>query len=278
MSELHLLRHVIDLENKTRVARGREVQSKLLEMEITPLIQEWHFPEMTNYIVDFSQPIGKKHLLFSAHYDAVKNSPGANDNASSVAVLLGLCSKLRNMQIPVRVVFFDREEAWLRTPFFRLGLLGSLYYVLKNDLSNVEAVYNLEYCGLGDSLAIWPVKEKKKDIPAVIAARNAAGKLNMNAKLAHVPGLLLSSDHLSFRIKGVSNSVTLSLLPSDQLPMLEQFVSNLSVRGLLFRRRPPMPGVLSSIHKPIDHSSQLSEDSLALMLSLLIEIIHSYEF
>lgn len=238
MEELHLLEHIAALENKSRVARGKELQSRLQALGINAEIQEWHFPQMTNFVVDFSPSLNKRHLLFSGHYDAVRNSPGANDNASSVAVLLGLCHELRNVQVPVRVVFFDREEAWFRTPLWRLGLLGSLYYVFRNDLTNIEAVYNLEFCGLGDSLAIWPVKGKKKDIPAIKIAEKAATKLNMKVKLAHVPGLLLSGDHLSFRFRGVSNSITLSLLPADQLPMLEQFVSNLNVPGLLFGRRP----------------------------------------
>lgn len=276
--DLRLLEHVAALENKSRVTRGRELQSRLEAQGINAEIQEWRFPRITNLVVDFSHNPNERRLLFSAHYDAVKNSPGANDNASSVAVLVGLCQQLRNVQAPVRVVFFDREEAWFRTPFVRLGLLGSLYYVFRNDLHNIEAVYNLEFCGLGDSLSIWPVKGKKKDTLAVKIAEKAAATLNMEVKLAHVPGLLLSSDHLPFRLRGVSNSITLSLLPADELPMLEQFVSNLNVPRLLIGRRPTMPGVLSRVHKDSDDSSRLSEDSLRLMLSLLVEIIECYNF
>ncbi|MFC1977994.1 M28 family metallopeptidase [Chloroflexota bacterium] len=278
LEEIRLIEHVSALEYKSRVARGRELLSRLYAQGINPEIQEWHFPQTTNFIVDFSSDPNEKRLLFCAHYDAVKDCPGANDNASSVAVLLGLCQLLKNTQTPARVVFFDREESWLRTPFVRLGLLGSLYYVFSNNLKNVEAVYNLEFCGLGDSLSVWPVKDKKKDISAVRSAKKAAAKLNLKVKLADVPGLLLSSDHLSFRLKGISNSITLSLLPADQLQMLEQFVSNLSIRKILMGQRPIMPGVLSHVHKATDDSSRLNEDSLRLMLSLLVEIIKGYKF
>ena len=96
------------------------------------------------------------------------------------------------------------------------------------------------------------------------------------AKTADVPGLLLSSDHLSFRLKGLANSVTLSLLPAEELPVLEHFVASLNIPGLLTRRKPAMPGVLSRVHRESDVSSQISEDSLKLMLSLLAGIIEGY--
>jgi len=273
-----LMGYVEALENKSNAARGEAVESALEALGINAEIQEWRFPRTKNLVVDFSPESKERRLLFSAHYDAVKNCPGANDNASSVAVLLGLCQYLRAAQAPVRVVFFDREEAWFRTPFIRLGLLGSLYYVLKNGKQNIEAVYNLEFCGLGDSLSIWPVKEKGENIPAVRNAEKAAAKLNLNVKPAHVPLFLLSSDHLSFRLRGISNSVTLSLLPAGQLPVLEQFVSSLSISRIISGHRPIMPGVLSHVHKASDDSSRLSEGSLRLMLSLLVEIIRNYDY
>ncbi len=275
---LCLMKHVRVLENRNSSARGQQVQFALEALGIEATVQECQHPRIKNIIVDPLSSSEEKRLLFSVHYDAVKGNPAANDNASGVAVLLGLCQQLRSIQALVRVVFFDREEAWFRTPFVRLGLLGSLYYVLRNDLRTIEAVYNLEFCGLGDSLSIWPVKNKQKDLLAVRSAEKAAVGLKLNVKSAHVPGFLLSSDHLPFRLGGVSNAVTLSLLPADQLPVLEQFVSSLSIPRMLLGRRPTMPGVLSHVHKASDDSSRLREDSLRLMLSLLVEIIQRYEY
>lgn len=278
MEELNLLEHVKALENKNRVNRGNEIYSRLKSLGVNVRVQKWLFPQMANFIVDFSPDVSKRHLLFSGHYDAVKNSPGANDNASSVAVLLGLCQELRDVSVPVRVVFFDREEAWFRTPFLRLGLLGSLYYVLRNKLSNIEGVYNLEFCGLGDSLAIWPINEKGEDIAVVQFAEKAATKLNTNIAKAQVPKLLLGSDHLSFRLAGVSNAVTLSLLPEEQLAIIKKFISDFSILRLLSGRVPELPGVIAMRHTSMDDSSQLNENSLRLMLSLLLEIVNDYKF
>ena len=190
-----------------------------------------------------------------------------------MAVLLGLCRELQESPAPVRVIFFDREEAWLKTPFLRLGLLGSLCYVFTTGLRDIDAVYNLEFCGRGDALGVWPVRDREKALPAVRAATAAAAELKVAVRYAHVPWLLLSSDHLSFRFKGLANAVTLSLLPADQLPALEKMISGLSLPGLLFGGKPELPEVLASVHTVGDTSSRLSEEALQLMLSLLREIV-----
>ncbi len=161
-SSVCLLEYVKDLEKNDSRARGKQVLVALTELGIQPAIQECHWPRITNIVVDFSPQPGEEQLLFSAHYDVVEGSPGANDNASGVAVLLGLCHELRKARVPVRIVFFDREEAWLRTPALRLGLLGSLCYAYKTDLRNLVAVYNLEFCGSGGFLAIWPIRLKPR--------------------------------------------------------------------------------------------------------------------
>ncbi len=205
----------------------------------------------------------------------MKSTPGANDNASGVSVLLGLCHELKNIRIPVRIVFFDREEAWLRTPVLRLGLLGSLCYAFKTSLRDVSAVYNLEFCGLGNFLVVWPIKSKQTQLPAFREVEKAALQLALPFKAAHVPWPLLSSDHLSFRLRGFSNAITLSLLPQSHLPDLENLLSQISLRKLLAGQLPRLPEPLSSIHSYKDTSSKLNENSLQLMLSLLLELIHN---
>lgn len=57
-------------------------------------------------------------LLIGAHYDTVAGSPGADDNASGLVVLLGLADLLRNVPLtrPVWLAAFNLEEE---------GLVGS---------------------------------------------------------------------------------------------------------------------------------------------------------
>ncbi len=60
-------------------------------------------------------------ILVAAHYDTVPGSPGADDNASGVAVILEIARLLHSRATPrtLQIAFFDREEA---------GLLGSLAF------------------------------------------------------------------------------------------------------------------------------------------------------
>lgn len=60
-------------------------------------------------------------VLVGAHFDTVQGSPGADDNASGVAVALEVARQLRDRPTrrPLRVVFFDEEEQ---------GLVGSAAY------------------------------------------------------------------------------------------------------------------------------------------------------
>jgi hypothetical protein len=269
-----LMEYVTALEGKTSLARGKQVQAVLEGLGLPATIQESHRLHIKNIIVDFPPDYTGKRLLFTAHYDVLKGSPGANDNASGVSVLLGLCHLVRNTQVPLRIIFFDREEAWLRTPLFRLGLLGSLYYVGKAGVKDVSAVYNLEFCGAGDCLAIWPVRGDQTGLPSLRQVTRAAARLGLPFKSAHIPWMLLSSDHLSFRLKGIADSLTLSLLPGNQIPAFEQTLAELSLWKLA-RRRIKLPEPLCFIHSNEDSSSRLDESSLRLMLSLLLEIVFS---
>ncbi len=268
-----LMEYVRALEGKNNQTRGEEVLAALGALEIEPTVQKCRWPRIRNIIVDFLPGPEAKRLVFSAHYDAAKGSPGANDNASGVAVLLGLCHEIRDTRTPIRVIFFDREEPWLETPVIRLGLLGSLYYVWKSDLWNTAAVYNLDFCGMGDFLGIWSIKGDQANLPVVQEVERAATKLNLPFKPVYIPRLLMGSDDIPFRVRGVSNAVTLTLFPANQVPVVVDLLANLSIKKLLIGRRPVFPEPLSFFHTSKDVSSRLNENSLGVMLSLLLELI-----
>jgi len=272
-----LLDYVRGLEGLKRKEREEKLVSFLESGGLKPSVQKLIFPRIRTYILDFAGRHNHKRLLFSAHYDAVSGSPGANDNASGVAVLLGLCLKLRDSGAPVRAVFFDREEAWLRTRWIRLGLLGSLYYVLNHDLNMIDSVYNLEFCGRGDTLAVWPVQESSRDDPALQRIERTSRGLNVAPRFAYLPWWVISSDHLPFRIRGIRSAASLSLLPPEDIRQLQEFVAGLSLRKALFGARRPIPGTLSVLHTVRDSSTDLREESLQLMLSILQGLIEDFE-
>ncbi|MGB3265234.1 MAG: M28 family peptidase [Microcoleus sp.] len=80
-------------------------------------------------------------ILVAAHYDTVPKSPGADDNATGVAVVLEVARLLgsRPASRTLQVAFFDREE---------LGLLGSLAFTGSDArLKNLQAAVVLDMVG-----------------------------------------------------------------------------------------------------------------------------------
>ncbi len=87
-------------------------------------------------------------ILIGAHYDAVPGTPGADDNATGVAVLLELAAvfSASPLKYPVRLVAFDLEE---------YGLLGSTAYAqqLKQDKQKLRLMLSLEMLGYCNNAA-----------------------------------------------------------------------------------------------------------------------------
>jgi hypothetical protein len=271
-----LLGYVKALERLDSRPRGDRVLTELARLGLSPVIEGCRWPRVRNLVVDFSADARANRLVFSAHHDVVAGSLGANDDASGVAVLLRLCEELKGTGAPVRVVFFDREEAWFRTPVLRLGLLGSLYHVWCRPQPRMEAVYNLEFVGLGDRVAVWPVKDERQAPVALGLLGKAAATLGVSVERASFPWVLLSGDHLLFRLRGIREALSLSLVPGAAVQQISAFLTGLSVPGVLAGRRPRLPEPLSCLHTPRDTSERPSEQSLSLMLSLVLEIVREF--
>jgi hypothetical protein len=119
---------------------------------------EYHPEGMGGNVIGYlegSDPELKKDaIIIGAHLDHLgmndKLMPGAHDNASGVAVLLGAARALATSSIPLKrsVIFiaFGAEEQ---------GVKGSEYYVEHPFISNdrVKAVLNLESVGRGERIS-----------------------------------------------------------------------------------------------------------------------------
>ncbi len=95
--------------------------------------------------------VEKKWILLGAHYDAAWGSPGADDNASGVAVLLEAANILSSEKLgrTVQFVSFTLEEPQPQTIHF---LIGSDHFVKEAKKLNrrYEAVFILESVGYTD--------------------------------------------------------------------------------------------------------------------------------
>ena len=99
---------------------------------------------------------GEGVVILGAHYDTVRNSVGANDNASGVSVLLTLAERLAqppwssqmvsDFPFTLRIIAFGSEET---------GLTGSGHYVRQltdEELDAIKVMINFDSVGSGTFL------------------------------------------------------------------------------------------------------------------------------
>ncbi len=109
-------RHFVAENQANRRARD-QLLTLATEFGYRPVLQGDH----DNIVLASPAPAGGPFLLLGAHYDSVPGTPGADDNASAMAVCLE-CARLvaRHGIGPVMIVFFNREED---------GMIGSGEFV-----------------------------------------------------------------------------------------------------------------------------------------------------
>ncbi len=150
---------------------------------------------------------GKKYpdsfVVITAHYDHLgmlghyAKFPGANDNASGVAMMLDLMQTIRKKPLEYSVAFmaFAGEE---------IGLLGSLYYTEKPlfPLNQISLLINLDLMGTGDKgMTVVNATEFPKefqDLQLLNISNDYLTTVNSRGKAAN-------SDHYYFTEKGVKS-------------------------------------------------------------------------
>lgn len=140
-------------------------------------------------------------LIISAHYDHLGGMgselyfPGANDNASGIALLLNLAKYYAENPQPYSIGFicFAGEEA---------GLKGSDYYTNHPlfPLANIKFLLNTDLAGTGDE-GITVVNAS--EFPAAFALLNAVNDENKFVAKVNARGKAANSDHYHFSEKGV---------------------------------------------------------------------------
>lgn len=146
-------------------------------------------------------PAKDRHLLVGAHYDSVVGSPGANDNASGVAVLLELARTLaaRPARLPVMFVAFGAEEG--RPGPHQQSIFGSKHYATglsPEAVRNLAAMINLDMIGHGDTLLSTQRINMKRGVHQRMLG--IARRLGVPAREYLTPQL---SDSVPFAARGV---------------------------------------------------------------------------
>ncbi len=142
------------------------------------------------------------YTAVGCHYDSVEGSPGANDNASGVAVCLDLAHRLRDCP-GVKVVFHGSEE---------LGCLGSQRYLMGDR--RIASYYNLDMVGVGDRICALPGSD-----PMLLARLEDVTSL---------PYCLGRSDDHSYRMRGIP-AAGIMALPSQDIRSMSEGRTDLSI-------------------------------------------------
>jgi Zn-dependent M28 family amino/carboxypeptidase len=189
-------------------------------------------------------PAEDRHLLVGGHYDTVPGSPGANDNASGVAVVLEVARVLatRPARLPVVFVAFGAEEG--RPGPHHRTLAGSMHYagaLSPQERRNLVAMINVDMVGRGDTLLSTLRINMKRGVHQRMLS--LAGRLGVPAREQMTPQV------------------------SDAVPFASQGVET----GWLWT------GVEPSYHSPQDTAEKLAPASLDRAGRLILATIRSYD-
>ncbi|HEY1117126.1 MAG TPA: M28 family peptidase [Acidimicrobiales bacterium] len=140
----------------------------------------------------------RPYAIVGAHLDTVAVSPGAEDNASGVAVVMELARVLRgDTGLPVVLVLFGGEEP--RGPG-DLHHFGSKHYVAQmtpEERRNLVAMVSLDRVGVGRTVPLYAVDGG----PTVV--RDQLERAGERAGVPTVVGTNTGSDHESFADAGL---------------------------------------------------------------------------
>ncbi|MCL6754221.1 M28 family peptidase [Nostoc sp. CCCryo 231-06] len=225
-----LLTHIQKLNFQRYTTTERSLTRTYITTELTKLGWKPKLEKFSEGVNIFAERVGTnkaaKAILVGAHYDTVASSPGADDNASGVAVVLEIARLLGSRSTPrtLQLAFFDQEEA---------GLLGSQAFVSKTArLQNLSGAIVMDMVGYAcytagcqkypAGLPVTPISDKG-DFLAVVGDTEHLPLLNafqnsQNNKLeSELPAVLtlpipfkglltpdtLRSDHAPFWYDGV---------------------------------------------------------------------------
>lgn len=159
---------------------------KIAAAYIKDVLEEKGFPVVDDNVFVFVEGKREDAVIVCAHYDTVPGSPGADDNGSGVAVLLGLTIP-ENPEYTIVLAFFTGEE---------VGMVESRYFANEFDRRMV-GVISVDTVGVGEDFHISSLKEGR--VTSFFLSQVVYGLSDTG-----VPSIgPLYSDHVPFNKKGV---------------------------------------------------------------------------
>ncbi len=195
--------------------RGFGLEPRLDEFTARTPHPELGRVEMANVLVDIPGP-GERIVMIGGHFDGKiierGTFKGANDGGSSTAVLLEMarCLKEHPLPCPVRLVFFDGEEAlveWSDSD----GLYGSKHMAAELKASG-------EHRSIAALVVVDMIGDRRLRIfrdplstPWVYAALRRSAERLGSETLMRGPRISIEDDHTPFQRVGIPSAVLIDL-------------------------------------------------------------------
>ncbi len=211
---------------------------------------------------------GGSLIIVGAHFDSVQGTPGADDNASGMAVLLEAAQLLARARVRSQVLFcaFNLEE---------LNMIGSGYFAqkLKSAGAKVDAMISLEMVGYTDSspgsqkypLGLKAFYPNRGDFIGVIGNWNSASLLRrFTRQMRQVRGLPVET----LSVPGNGGLIPAARL-SDHSPFWDAGYHALMVTDTSFFRNPHYHGSTDTLETlNLDFMAKVCEGVIRAVLVL----------
>lgn len=266
-----LLDVVKKLEYKSDSERLQTIKSILKNKKIKFAEQNYNYFgfQGTNLIVGAGNPNSKKHTILSAHFDIVPGSPGANDDASGIAILIDVVERLKKLKLKnkIRVIFFDDEE---------IGRFGSISYIKKHGLKDLLAVYHLELCGYGNVVGLWPITKINENSHALKIIEEVLRQKSIYfERVGQLPAFW--GDDLSFRNAGFKHALCITVAPKEDKEAIKRFAKGNVFQIVFDYFAGRIPKLFLRYHSPEDKSEYLSENALKMVSDVLVDVALKFD-
>jgi hypothetical protein len=255
------------LEDKLNYERLEIIIQELNKLDIE--YDKQVYASGANLIVDLGD--AKKRIGVSSHFDRVQNSPGANDNGSSIAVCLDIIKRFQrssNSNLGIRVFFFDEEET---------GLKGSKAYIKERGTKDLLGLMNMEMVGLGDKFALWPVRETTTgQLLNTFESVSKQKKIDLKRYTQIVTN---TADHLPFQKAGLLDTFTITRISDKDIEVAQHYLKAQEFevdKQTLLEILSSAP-IFEHYHKPTDTFDRLSEESMQITSDTIWETIISVQ-
>ncbi|MFB3926085.1 MAG: M20/M25/M40 family metallo-hydrolase [Syntrophales bacterium] len=245
------------------------IETVLRDSGIPYSLQTYSFEGKTysNVIVTIAGKIRSAEVvIFGAHYDSVLGTPGADDNASGVSILLEMCRALRSFSPgrTLKLVFFALEEH----PIFHTENMGSYVYAAwaRESTEDIRAMVALEMLGYYSDVKgaqSFPlpfmslIYSSTPDFVAVVGNPKSKDIVKrIRDSIRKVPGLPVETLAASGMVPGVDLS--------DHAPFWDMGYPAVMITDTAFYRNP-------NYHSPSDTIETLDFEKMSLLLKGLIQ-------